>query len=430
MQNEVPLLVDERTDALQPTLGRQHVVQFTLAWAGGVEVTGHRGTIPPRFAARRDTGTNGRRRGSSTDRDGRTLRTLPSQSPTEYVASGPAVRDFTLYLDETGSFVSPRQPPGVRLVAGVLLEGSPSEHERELRPLLSHAFGWWRGEWHAVSLHHPWEIAVQARASRELGECVPDAHRADFTALGQLRRSEILGFLLARDRLKRWLTDVAGEVRRRVGGLLEALLATNHGVLFAAIEQDGTPAESRYVPMLLAAVERALWILEGTSEAVRLHVVAESITAHPVGSVLPLITLLEDHRRHRAGPEIDIDRDGVRFVEGASYPVGIVLADFLAYVLRWKSPPDRCLSDEQVKGVHLPLLQVRLQQYLGVTHIPIVVDPRMTLPALRAVRLGTLDRRVARRNFAPANFSPTTGTVRAAYDSALHTLDAWGAPVL
>ncbi len=41
MEDKVPLLVDERTDARQSPLGREHIVQVTLARARCVEVMGH-----------------------------------------------------------------------------------------------------------------------------------------------------------------------------------------------------------------------------------------------------------------------------------------------------------------------------------------------------------------------------------------------------
>jgi hypothetical protein len=180
------------------------------------------------------------------------------------------VTTYTLYLDESGVFVSPERDTGIRVVAGVLLPGDEPDHDRRVVEHMTVALPWWRGSWHLCELTS-YGVAAMAAAGD-----VPDL---DPDAAAVLRAGSRNGFARVRrdhPRLWYWLAGEAKRLRRGVRHATAELVVRRGGALVIAIEHDVRPRESAYPAMTAAAIEGAAAYLAGHSAGASIVPVVEA----------------------------------------------------------------------------------------------------------------------------------------------------------
>lgn len=325
--------------------------------------------------------------------------------------------DFSLYLDESGGFQGPG-PLGLRLVAGVLMRGRPEAHREPLDALLAERLGWWPGARHASDLRaHKIALLLGTIDASKVPFHLAKARR-ELRALGSHgRKVETL-----RAQNRELFSEVCGESERLMcagSAAVGEACRLFEGGLVLAVEQDLGPDQSRYPPMLEAAIEAAIieLILRGAQGSC-LHVLAEERSDASGPDVAGIEAAAQEiwRRLEREGAPPQI-APGPYFHAKDAHP-GLVLADFASYRLGPRRFATVELSEAERRRWVLARLSQKVRSRFGASCLAAtdaLAARSLLREALAGAGRGELER--SRKN-------PPEGAVRAPYESALATLDA------
>lgn len=334
-------------------------------------------------------------------------------------------KHYTLYVDETGLFKATKKIKlGMRVVLGVLLPGTKEEHDKALGPLFRNLAAWWPPPFHATELKAA-ELAL--RLQRTEKEMLP-------LFLYPLREAVIgksIDYLYndLRDKDKRLYKKLNFEVHRllrcfnkSMGNLVKA----TGGQVFVAIEHNLDPKKSRYPAMLDALVELSLWQLANKGQNAELELVIEQRSDAQAPDIKAMQKRLVDAgaRAKKNLPKIAIQFKG--FSPKGDHQ-GLVIADFLAYIISPKQKQGKALNCAQAKNIDLYQLRTVFRDK---------TDRDFDLGCTDAIDMHTLlhktlsgDQSIAesQTDCARASELLPTGVLRASVDGAQNILQSWKA---
>jgi hypothetical protein len=332
---------------------------------------------------------------------------------------GPTARmDYTLYVDESGTFQGERQRLGVRVVVGVLLRGGPEVHRQPVHASIGNAFGWFCPPWHAAEIT-PARLAIRLRTIEPAH--VPAELRGMREALAHVNafalRAQAPG-------LEHSLRKAAERLQRNAWRAVGACCREFDGQVIVCAEHDHERAswQSTYPSMLVGTVQGALLHLALRGEAgSRIHVLAEDRT----DKVTPDVATIEAsvHKawsrlgRGTAPPRL---AGPVAFLAKGQHP-GLVLADFLAHRIGPHGRADQAWPPGDCRSWNRRQLADRMRRFEA--QLPVHVNDAVhVLPSLIDVLTGKTTAAEASTSLRGALSRLPEGVLAAALESGCETL--------
>lgn len=243
--------------------------------------------------------------------------------------------EYHLYLDESGTFVAPRdgRELGLRVVAGVLLPGSRDEHDARAKALLDAHLEWWPYAWHATELGRPHRFAKALQRTPK-GSLPLDVARLSAELRGRSLEEVRDDDLVLFDRVGRASRALLAACRTTVGGVVREV--GDGGAVVIAAEYDTKPAASRYPTLLALTLGAVAWNLalrHLDGPPVRLTTIAES----GAGSLTPAhlarlgASLRAPFERRGLAPPLTVCAP--TFETADRHTPALVLADLVSHAL-------------------------------------------------------------------------------------------------
>ena len=342
---------------------------------------------------------------------------MPAKRPVDYYRQGDNTMDYTLYVDESGVFEGRREFLGLRIVAGVLLDGTPDLHREPIHSRLDSGFGWYRPPWHATEIN-PLAVAVRLRHSQ------PDDLPAHLRSLrGDLRGRAIPALRADAPELYDAVARTAQDVRSRACLSASATLREFRGQILICAEHGLALWPSRYPVMLACTVQAALCrLFEDGRTGARLHVLVEDRTDKRPPRPDDLDRAMRTAwARLRPGSVAPALAGPIEFHAKGVHP-GLVLADIVAYQLGPRYQGNRAWWPRDCMDWNLRPVRKR-PKYLGAPAY--AVDAINVLPAFGEVLFGTRTAAETRSRMIGQIGNLPDGVLNAPVECACEILRAW-----